>query len=156
MSENASEYLLGRAGRLHDRAVFNRDLCASFLGLVYHTVDRAHQMGLTWEGVTVLRPEVATGNLVRAGVRYGLLLRAPSASGPSHAPQRELRDFLAKRNAKVVAVLDGNPTYLAFLDALADLMERWGRARGVAFADVRLGRARIHQASEAFEADLGF
>lgn len=144
--KNATQFLETKADGLRRKATENKALCGLFLALCYHTITRAHELGFDYKGVSIGKGTM-NGNQIVFPIHYSPIA-APDARN-IFAPQREIRDFLAAKNAHLVKALDTNPTYLNWLQEMVEIMEKWAAARGRRYELIQFDQPRIHLASDA-------
>lgn len=139
--QNVSEFMQGRKTNLYEKVLENSQVAGLLMALLSNLVIVCHKRGTPIEGLSFDAPREANGD-VTGRIHFN------SLSIPSVYIWEEgasFKSYVAQYGRNLYKCLEKNPRIGKFFEQLVDVLEKYGRRKGIAFPDVSFKKAIITQ-----------
>lgn len=143
---------IGKTGeRRLARAIENEDICTRFYGIVAWCERLAHDRGVDIRGIEIgevtMQERIITSTIT---FRPFAVIR----NAQHYARCAGFEEYTAKKAADMAYAVGSNPTFLKFLDALTERVDKWADQKGIPFSTVRIPRCFIEKGTYVIVAEV--
>ncbi len=137
--KNVSEFLQGKKGGLYEKVISNKEVSSLLMALLSNLVILCHKKGTPLEGLVFDTPHEANGD-VTARIRFNSIA-LPSAQ--IWEGGNGFVAYTAQYGRSLYKALEKNPRIGKFFEDVVDVLDKYGRRKGLEFSEVAFKKAII-------------